>query len=245
MTTSTPDEPPPTGADSLDTTTRSVRTTYRQVRFERIAGSTEIILIRHGESAESDPEHPFALVDGRGDPELSPEGRDQAEAIGRRLAATDIEAIYVTQLRRTAETAAPLARRLAIAPVVVPDLVEVHMGEWEGGVYRRRIAEGDPLAAEVFRRERWDVVSGAESNEELARRTTRAIEEISAKHPGGTVAVVSHAVAIATVLATAASSRPFAFVALDNGAISSLVVSGDRWTIRRFNDTAHLEGDRG
>jgi probable phosphoglycerate mutase len=217
------------------------RTTYRQVRFERLAGSTEIHLVRHGESAESDPDRPFDLVDGRGDPELSPEGRAQAEAVARRLGGLAIDAIYVTPLRRTAETAAPLARRLGIAPVVAPDLVEVHMGEWEGGLYRRRIAEGHPLAAEVFLRERWDVVPGAESNEDLARRTTAAIAEIAAKHAGGTVVVVSHAVAISSVLATATTSRPFAFVAVDNGSISSLVVTTERWTLRRFNDTAHLE----
>lgn len=221
----------------------AARSTYRQVRFERTDGSTEIHLVRHGESAEADPERPFALVDGRGDPELSPEGRAQAKALSQRLAECPVDAIYVTQLRRTAETAAPLAERLGIAPALEPGLVEVHMGEWEGGLYRRRIAERDPLAAEVFRSERWDVVPGAESNEALAARTTAAVARIAASHPGGTVVVVSHAAAIAAVLATAAGSRPFAFVAVDNASISSIVVTGDHWTLRRFNDTAHLDRD--
>jgi len=43
------------------------------------------------------------------------------------------------------------------------------------------------------------------------------------------------------VLALASGSRPFAFVTADNGSISRLVVSGDRWIVRGFNDTAHLE----
>jgi len=218
------------------------RLTYRQVRYERLRGSTEILLVRHGESAEWDPEHPFEVVDGRGDPALSPTGRAQAEAVGQRLAGLEIGALYVTQLCRTAETAAPLARRLGIVPVVVPDLVEVYMGEWEGGLYRRHIADGHPLAAEVFRRERWDVIPGAESNEELFERTGAAIRTIAAAHPDETVVVFSHAVAISSVLATATGSRPFAFVAVDNCSISGLVVSGERWTLRSFNDTAHLEG---
>lgn len=217
------------------------RRTYRQVRFERDAQATEVLLVRHGESAVADPEHPFALVDGRGDPELSPEGRAQADALCARLATLEIAAIYVTPLRRTAETAAPLARALGIEPVVEPGLVEVHMGEWEGGLYRERIAARDPLSARIFAEQRWDVIPGAESNAELRARTTAAISRIAAAHPGATVVAVSHAAAIASVLATTAASRPFAFVSVDNASISSVVVDGDRQTLRRFNDTAHLD----
>jgi probable phosphoglycerate mutase len=46
---------------------------------------------------------------------------------------------------------------------------------------------------------------------------------------------------IGQVLALASGSRPFAFVTADNGSISRIVVSGDRWIVRGFNDTAHLE----
>jgi probable phosphoglycerate mutase len=54
--------------------------------------------------------------------------------------------------------------------------------------------------------------------------------------------VFSHGVVIGEVLAQAARSRPFAFVGVDNGSISHLVVHGDRWLVRRVNDTAHLPG---
>ncbi len=36
--------------------------------------------------------------------------------------------------------------------------------------------------------------------------------------------------------------RGFAFVGADNGSITHLVVTADRWIVRRFNDTAHLGG---
>lgn len=220
------------------------RRTYRQVRFQRGDRSTEILLVRHGESAIADPEHPFELLDGRGDPELSPEGRAQADAVCARLARLEIAAIYVTPLRRTAETAAPLARALGIEPAVEPGLVEVHMGEWEGGLYRQRIAARDPLSTRVFLEQRWDVIPGAESNDALTARTTAAIARIVAAHPGSTVVAVSHAAAIASVLAATASSRPFAFVSVDNASVSSIVVDGDHQTLRRFNDTGHLEVPR-
>ncbi len=215
--------------------------TYRQVRFERPKGSTEILLVRHGESTVADPGKPFMLVEGRGDPELSREGREQAKRLGARLARYPIEAVYVTPLRRTRETAGPLLNELTLQPFVEEGLVEIHMGEWEGGLYRKKVSEHDPLATKVFEQERWDVIPGAESNELLFSRTAAAIRRIAERHPDGLVVAVAHAVSISAVLAQATGSTPMSFVGGDNASISTIVVSGDHWVLRRFNDTAHLE----
>ena len=66
---------------------------YRQIRFEAPPGSTELVLVRHGESEAADPEQPFPVVDGRGDPELSPLGRAQAALVADRLAVPRVDAI--------------------------------------------------------------------------------------------------------------------------------------------------------
>ncbi len=210
------------------------------MRFAVPEQATEIVLVRHGETVRADPSRPFPLLDGHGDPELAPQGFDQAERIARILEGTKVDAIYVTPLRRTGETAAPLAKRTGITPQVEPGLREVRLGEWEGGLYRHKIISRDPLALEMVERERWDVIPGAESNEELAARVTEAIGNISSANPGGRVVVFSHGGAIGMVLALATRSRPFAFVAVDNGAISTIVVSGDQWFLRGFNDVCHL-----
>jgi len=214
---------------------------YRQIRFEPPTGATELLLVRHGESEAADPGRPFPLVDGRGDPELSPLGRTQAVLIADRLAATRVDAIYVTNLRRTAETAAPLAQRLGLVPEVEPDLAEVRLGEWDRGVYRQRVTEGHPLARRMAAEERWDVIPGAESNAAIAARVRPAIGRIAERHTGGRVVCFSHGGTIGAVLALATGSRPFAFIGSDNGAISSLVVAGPRWWLRGFNDRSHLE----
>ncbi|MGD0439873.1 MAG: histidine phosphatase family protein [Acidimicrobiales bacterium] len=214
---------------------------YRQVRFEPPAGATELLLVRHGESEAADPDRPFPVVDGRGDPELSQLGREQAGLIADRLASTRVEAIYVTNLRRTAETAAPLAARLGLVPAVEADLAEVRLGEWESGLYRQRVAEGDPLALRMVEEERWDVIPGAESNAAIAARVRPAIGRIAERHAGSRVVCFAHGGTIGTVLALATGSRPFAFIGSDNGAISSIVVAGPRWWLRGFNDRSHLE----
>lgn len=213
---------------------------YRQIRFEPPPGATEILLVRHGESQAAIEGQDFDLVDGHGDPALSPEGQDQAELVSARLAGERIDAIYVTSLRRTAETAAPLARRLSLVPRVEADLREVFLGEWEGGLLRQKVIEGDPIAVQMREEQRWEVIPGAESTTTLARRVRGAIERIAAAHPDERVVAFAHGGTIGEVLAQAAHSDPFAFNGADNASISHLVVTPDRWVVRRFNDTAHL-----
>ena len=212
----------------------------RQQRFARPPGATDVLLVRHGESAAAEVGVEFPLVDGQGDPELHPAGREQALRVAERLAGEDLAAMYVTTLRRTAETAAPLAERLGMTPVVAPDLREVHLGAWEGGEFRHRVAAGDPVAGAVLTEERWDVIPGAEPAADFAARVRAGLLRVAGAHPDRTVVVFTHGGVIGQLLAQATGSRPFAFVGADNASISHLVVSDAGWILRRYNDTTHL-----
>jgi probable phosphoglycerate mutase len=217
---------------------------YSQRTFTRPPGATEIVLIRHGASADAIPGEPFPLTDGHGDPPLSPVGKQQAEVVATRLATEPVDGIFVTGLARTVQTAAPLAARLGQEPVVVPELREVKLGDWEGGEFRIRAQSGDPVALRAVTEERWDAIPGAESMEALADRVQRGIEAIL-EHvgPDATAAAVLHGGVIGEVCRQATASRPFAFVHSDNCSISRIVVLPDgRWLLRTFNDVAHLNG---
>jgi probable phosphoglycerate mutase len=214
---------------------------YRQARFRKPPGATEILLVRHGESEPMVVGRPFPLVGGHGDPALAPDGEAQAERVADRLVSQRIDAIYVTTLRRTAQTAAPLAARLGLTPIVEPDLREVYLGEWEGELFRQRVAEGHPIALRMSAEERWDVIPGGEPKDAFLARVRGALERIAAAHADQRVAVFTHGGVIGQLLAHAVGTeRGFAFVGADNGSISQLVLHGDRWILRRFNDTAHL-----
>lgn len=213
----------------------------RQLRYARPADAAELLLVRHGESAAAVDGQPFPLVEGQGDPPLHDEGHRQAELVADRLERENVTAIYVSTLQRTAQTAAPLAARLGITPVVEPDIREVHLGEWEGGVFRKHVAEGHPIALRMRAEQRWDVIPGAEPADQLRARLLRGISSIAARHPNETVAVFSHGAAIGEIISIATGGRAFAFGGSDNGAISQLIVLGDIWVLRRYNDTAHLQ----
>jgi 2,3-bisphosphoglycerate-dependent phosphoglycerate mutase len=205
-------------------------------------GSTELWLVRHGASADSLEGETFELVEGQGDPPLSETGRHQAEQVGLRLAQEPFDALYVSTLQRTVQTAAPLVARTGMTPVAEADLREVFLGDWEGGILRMKSADEDPVFAQVLAEQRWDVIPGGESREVFGGRLRGAIERIVAAHPGGRVLVFSHGAAIGEVLAQTTGSEAFAFVGPDNASISRLVVTPDRWIIRGYNDTAHLTG---
>ena len=218
-------------------------TEYRQHRFRPPPGACEILLVRHGESAPARPGQPFELVDGHGDPPLSELGRWQAERLGERLVDEEIHAVYVTTLRRTRETAQPfLDRSPHLSPVVEPDLREVHLGEWEGGLFRQKVAEGDPIASRLFTEERWDVIPGAEPNDVFAGRVRGALARLADRHRDQRIVAVSHGGVIGMALHLATGSRPFALAGADNASVHHLVIVGDRWILRRFNDTSHLGG---
>jgi 2,3-bisphosphoglycerate-dependent phosphoglycerate mutase len=213
---------------------------FRQRRFEPPPGATDILLVRHGQSAPYVDGTLFALIDGQGDPPLSAEGEDQADRVGARLGTAGIRAIYVSTMRRTAQTAAPLARRLGLTPVVEARLREVHLGDWEGGLFRKNVAEGHPVAVRMLAEERWDVIPGAEPAAAFASRVRAAIERIAIAHRGQRVAAFTHGGVIGEALALAAASRPFAFTGAENASISRLVITPERWIVRGYNDTAHL-----
>ncbi len=73
-----------------------------------------VLLVRHAERADGGT--PPAGMQGPADPDLSAEGHARAARLAAMLADAGITRIFVTEFRRTAQTAAPLAKHLALAP---------------------------------------------------------------------------------------------------------------------------------
>jgi len=206
-------------------------------------GATEIVLIRHG-SARHASELAPELIDGHSDPELTALGQRQAASVAHRLAATPIAGMFVTPLRRTQQTAAPLARRTGQIPIVVPELCEVHLGDWEGQLNDRIVRE-DSLTGEIFEAERWDVIPNAESMEHFSERITVGMEQlVEAGGPDETVLAIVHGGVIAEVCRQVTGSRAFAFLYADNGSITRIMrLPSRRWALISFNETSHLGED--
>lgn len=218
------------------------RDSFEQAPYELPPGATEIIMVRHGASAPPVEGIPNPLIGGHSDPALADAGKAQAALVAEGLRHEPIAGIFVSTLRRTGETAAPLAAELGLEPIPLEDLREVFLGDFEGGVYRIKAAEGDPVIKEVFAREAWSAIPNAETFDDFGPRITRGVEEIVRRvGPDKAAVAVLHGAVIGQLCRQATASRPFAFVHADNGSVSRLVVNPDgRWLLRSFNDISHL-----
>jgi broad specificity phosphatase PhoE len=69
-----------------------------------------VYIVRHAEKATT----------GGKDPDLSLNGQKRADALARILKDSQITSVFVTEFKRTQETAAPTARAAQVSPTVVP-----------------------------------------------------------------------------------------------------------------------------
>ena len=69
-----------------------------------------VFIVRHAEKANA----------GGKDPELSVQGQKRAEALANILKDSQITAVFVSEFKRTQETAAPTARAAHVNPTVLP-----------------------------------------------------------------------------------------------------------------------------
>jgi probable phosphoglycerate mutase len=147
-----------------------------------MAGTTRILVIRHGESEWN----AVGRWQGHADPPLSDRGEQQARAAADRLGA--VGAIVASDLRRAATTAVLISQGLGVGPVIVDErLRERDVGEWTG-LTRQEIDEQFPGYLANGSRP-----PGFETAESLFERVYPCLFDLAAAHPGDSLLAVSHA----------------------------------------------------
>lgn len=103
---------------------RSLRTVLATCTLLLCAGTAAaqqtIFVVRHAERADGGSAGAAAMAAPSTDPPLSAAGRERAVRLASMLRSADITHIFITEFRRTRETAAPLAEQLHLTPVVSP-----------------------------------------------------------------------------------------------------------------------------
>jgi probable phosphoglycerate mutase len=211
--------------------------------FTLPAGATELILVRHGASQAGEAGKAFGLVGGHSDPPLTAHGHEQSRALADRLGGARVAALFISPLRRTAQTAGPLAERLGLEPTVIDEMREVHLGAWEtdGGLSGGG-PEREALRRRVLDEESWSLIPGGEGAEAFASRVRGALEQVAATTgPDRLGVAVTHGGVIAEICHQITGSRPFAFFATENCSITRVICLDEgRWQLQTFNDTSHL-----
>ena len=150
----------------------------------------EALLARHGESVAG--ERGIVNGDPAADFPLTQRGRAQARALGDSLRDDRIDICFVSEFRRTRETAelALEGRRIPIEPL--PELNDIVFGDYEGRTladYRDWITTAGPAARPV----------GGESRAETVLRFAEAFRKILDR-PEPVVLVVTHGLPIRYLL---------------------------------------------
>jgi probable phosphoglycerate mutase len=200
---------------------------------------TRIILVRHGHVEGISPER----FRGRADLALTPDGRRQAEATARRIATNWIPAgLYASPLSRCRTTAEAIGRPFGLTPTVVPGLMDIDYGEWQGltpDEVRRKWPE---TLDTWYRAPHWAAIPGGESLQDVLARTVAALREVIGQHPTDTVAVVGHD-SVNRVILLHALDLPlsrYRRLGQEPCAINEIDFSDGEFTIRSINKTDHL-----
>ncbi len=143
----------------------------------------EVVFVRHGLPLR------IELETGIADPELAAEGHEQAAKMAAYLGVEDVEAVYVSPLRRALETASPLCKVLGLEAVVSEGVAEFDRNSREYVPVEELRATNDPRWEKLLRGE-WD---GVDEDPSLFKaRVVATVEDMIARHPGGRVVVVCH-----------------------------------------------------
>jgi broad specificity phosphatase PhoE len=146
-----------------------------------------ILLIRHA--------HTDALghsLSGRkaGVP-LSDAGRTAADSLGRALACCPLAAIYTSPLERAVQTAEAIARYQNVPMRQTSELLEIDFGGWTGRTFVD--LEHDPAWQRFNARRSTARIPDGEILADVQARIVAAVSRLGARHPGKTIALVSHA----------------------------------------------------
>lgn len=202
-----------------------------------------LLLVRHGQTSSNLGHHLDTAEPGA---DLTDLGRAQAAAIPEALAGERIEAIYVSTLVRSQQTAEPLAGERGLTPRVRAGVREIAAGDLE---MRNDLAALEAYIRTVFG---WGEdpdarMPGGESGREVLDRFDAVVAE-AADEVGedGTALVVSHGAMIRVWVAARADAKDLEHVAhhrLENTAMVALEGSTRAgWRVRTWTTTA-LGGD--
>lgn len=155
---------------------------------------TELILIRHGETAWNREYR----MQGHTDTKLSETGLAQAAALARRLSERRFSALYSSDLSRARQTAQAIADATGHAIRVDRELRERVFGIFEGLTFDE-IAQRYPEHLARFRARDPDyAVPGGESPRAFFERSIAALTRIAEAHPDESVVVVTHGLVLDT-----------------------------------------------
>ena len=202
--------------------------------------ATLLLLIRHGETDWN----ATARIQGHTDIALNARGQAQAQAVAQALGEMRIHGVYASDLLRARETAAPIAAAQGLVPRTDPALRERAFGAFEGSSFAQ-LQDIHPDACMRWRKRdpSFAAPGGGERLDGFYARVTAAVLGIAERHPGQTLAIVTHGGALDCLhrCATGQALDAPRTWELRNAAINRVLAVDGRLILVGWNDSGHLD----
>ena len=201
---------------------------------------TRLIVVRHGRTEWNRVER----FRGRADIKLDEVGIKQAEAAAARIADWQVSAVYSSPLCRALATAEILVRPFGLEVKLLPGIIDIDYGEWQGLSPEEVAAKDGGLYSKWMESPHEVKFPGGESLAAVRERAASAMDGLIAQHPKETVVLVSHKVVCHILILSllGLDNSHFWQIAQDVCAINLFEVRGGVPSALSLNDTCHLKG---
>ena len=199
-----------------------------------------IFMVRHGETVWNVE----GRIQGHSDIKLSEKGRQQAQALARRLSDVTFDAAYCSDLSRTTETGQIILEGRSVPLQRTPELREYNKGVFEGLTAQEYKAKYPDLYEASLVNDLDFAPTGGETIRQASARMGAFIGGVQRQHPEGTTLIVGHGgslrAAIVALLALPLEAN-WKF-AMGICALSVIATYPTNAVLHLYNDTSHLNG---
>ena len=200
---------------------------------------TRIYLVRHGQTEWNRQER----FRGRIDIPLNEVGHDQARAVAAYLSGHDIVAVYTSPLQRAVQTALPIAQVHDLSPTILPGLIDISYGEWQG-YSPSEVRDEFPDLLELWYTEPHRVdIPGGQNLKTIKEQAMSVVRETLSRHDNGGIVLVTHQIVIKVLTCTLLGLEVSQIwrIRQDNACIDVFAWDKEQFTAILINGTAHLQ----
>ncbi|MCS6834528.1 MAG: histidine phosphatase family protein [Anaerolineae bacterium] len=175
---------------------------------------------------------------------LNERGREQAHRLASFVRTLGISALYTSDLRRAEQTAQIIGEALGLQPKSDERLRERNIGAWQGLTHAEVVSWYEDQYLRLREDPEGYVIPGGESRAQVAERVRAFFAELMAQDVGEVVCVVSHTLAIHTILSDLVAGYDMYKYSLPNISVTTIRRADENspWQLTMIGDVTHLEG---
>lgn len=195
---------------------------------------TTIYLVRHAQ-AEGNL---YRRFHGHFNTTLTATGQQQLPYLSRRFADIPLSAVYSSDLTRARRTAEAIAAPKGLFVQTDARFREREAGQWDNVPFGELEQFQSEQYALMKRDPRLWTPPGGESWQQCTDRFLEGLAELTARHPGETIAVTSHSLALKDLMLRLFPETELAYC--DNTAVSCVEYEDGQYRLRFANDSSHV-----